>query len=139
MALHYDKIGPLRGWNSCGVALNQWEALDMSDVYSASALTFRLHGQFSPINFSIWSATGAPRQIRQRLSLENCLQFEEGIWSCAVPIKQFDQHEQFNWSATREVRLTVTEDVDAAIHEFQWSEYRGNVNKVHRWIENHMQ
>ena len=59
LALHYDKIGPLSGWNSCGVALNQWEALDMSDVYSASALTFRLHGQFSPLNFSIWSATGA--------------------------------------------------------------------------------
>ena len=70
LALHYDKTGPQRDWNSCGVALNQWEALDMSEVYSASALTFQLHGQFSPLNFSILSATGAPRQIRQRLSLD---------------------------------------------------------------------
>lgn len=139
LALHYDKTGPQRDWNSCGVALNQWEALDMSEVYSSSALTFQLHGQFSPLNFSIWSATGAPRQIRQRLSLDHCLQLEEDIWSCAIPIKQFDQHEQFNWSATREVRLTVTEDVDAKMHELQWSEYRGNPNKVLRWIEHQKQ
>ena len=56
-----------------------------------------------------------------------------------MPIKQFDQHEQFNWSATREVRLTVTEDVDAKMHELQWSEYRGNPNKVLRWIEHQKQ
>ena len=74
----------------------------------------------SATQFLHWSATGAQgRSVN--ISLDHCLQLEEGIWSCAFPIKQFDQHEQFNWSATREVRLTVTEDVDVKMHELQWS------------------
>ena len=40
LSLNYNRDGLDKEWNGFGVALNDWEVLDMSQVFSASALTF---------------------------------------------------------------------------------------------------
>jgi hypothetical protein len=135
LTLNYDNAGDDKEWNSFGMALNAWEPIDMSHVHSASALTFELQGEFAPLVFAIWSLTGAPRQIRKVLAKEDCVECEGKVWKCAVPIKSFAQYHRFNWRDSREVRVTMKDNIQAQIRDFQWQEYRGNPDKPKRWIE----
>ena len=135
LTLNYDNARDDKDWNSFGVALNAWEPVDMSDVHSASALTFELQGEFAPLVFAIWSLTGAPRQIRKVLAKKDCVECEGNVWKCAVPIKSFSQFDRFNWRGSREVRVTMNGDIQAQFRNFQWQEYRGNPDKPQRWIE----
>ena len=117
------------------MALNDWEVLDMSQVFSASALTFQLHGQWAPMTFGIYSAKGSPRSIQSVLGQEHCVQTADALWSCAMPIKNFNRHDELDWSAARELRVTMMNDIQTKMVEFQWEEYRGNPLKVQEWIE----
>jgi len=135
LVLNHDPDGKNKEWNAFGVALNGWEVLDMTAVHSHSALTFRLEGQWAPLGISIWSGKGKPRQIQTRLTGQHCLQMDEGVWSCAVPIKSMTRHEEFNWASTREVRVTMLRDTDIRLHDFAWEDYRGHPEKVERWLQ----
>lgn len=138
LALNYNRNGIDKAWNAFGVALNDWETLDMSGLYSASALTFELQGQWAPMTVAIWSAYGAPRRIQQQLTEDHCLQTSEGVWRCALPIKGFEQFELFKWKAAREVRVTLTDDIQTQLSKFEWKEYRGHPGKPMRWLERQM-
>ena len=135
LSLNYNRDGLDREWNGFGVALNDWEVLDMSQVFSASALTFQLHGQWAPMTFGIYSAKGSPRSIQSVLGQEHCVQTADALWSCAMPIKNFNRHDELDWSAARELRVTMMNDIQTKMVEFRWEEYRGNPLKVQKWIE----
>ena len=135
LVLKHDKGGANKEWNAFGVALNGWEMLDMSEVYSHSALTFRLEGGWVPLGMSIWSGKGKPRRIQSILTPQHCLQLDEGIWSCALPIKSMPWHDEFDWTGTREVRVTLPDDTDVSLHNLAWEVYRGHPGKVERWLQ----
>ena len=42
---------------------------------------------------------------------------------------------ELDWSAARELRVTMMNDIQTKMVEFQWEEYRGNPLKVQEWIE----
>ena len=135
LVLNHDKGGKNKEWNAFGVALNGWEMLDMTEVHSHSALTFRLEGTWAPLGISIWSGKGKPRQIQSTLTNRHCVQMDEGVWSCALPIKSMPRHDEFNWAGTREVRLTMPDDTVIRLHDFAWEAYRGHPDKVERWLQ----
>ena len=135
LVLKHDKGGANKEWNAFGVALNGWEMLDMSEVHSHSALTFRLEGGWVPLGMSIWSGTGKPRRIQSTLTPQHCVQLDEKIWSCALPIKSMPRHDEFDWTGTREVRVTLPDDTDVSLHNLAWEVYRGHPGKVERWLQ----
>ena len=135
LVLKHVKSGINGGWNAFGVALNGWEMLDMTEVHSHSALTFRLEGTWAPLGFSIWSGKGKPRHIQSTLTPQHCVLEEEGVWSCALPIKSMPRHDEFHWACAREVRVTMPDDTDICLHDFTWETYRGHPDKVQRWLQ----
>jgi hypothetical protein len=135
LVLKHDKSGINVGWNAFGVALNGWEMLDMTEVHSHSALTFRLEGTWAPLGLSIWSGKGKPRHIQSTLTPQHCVLEEEGVWSCALPIKSMPRHDEFHWACAREVRVTMPDDTDICLHDFTWETYRGHPDKVQRWLQ----
>lgn len=138
LELDYDGTNDFKGWDAFGIALNEWEALDMSALYRASALTFELHGQWTPLTFAIWSTHGTPRKIQKVLSDEHCIQTLDDVWQCALPIKGFGQFDRLEWGGTREVRVTMKESTQTRLCEFKWEEYRGNPSKPELWLERRM-
>ena len=96
--------------------------------------TFRLEGGWVPLGMSIWSGTGKAAYSIDADSSTLCAIGREN-WSCALPIKSMPRHDEFDWTGTREVRVTLPDDTDLSLHNFAWEVYRGHPGKVERWLQ----
>ena len=126
--------GANKEWNAFGVALNGWEMLDMSrciptrpDVSLGGGMGASWHVHL------VGQRQAAAHQ--STLTPQHCLQLDEGIWSCALPIKSMPRHDEFDWTGTREVRVTLPDDTDVSLHNLAWEVYRGHPGKVERWLQ----
>ena len=127
--LKHDKGGANKEWNAFGVALNGWEMLGHVRGAFPLGLDVSLGGGWVPLGMSIWSGKASRAHPIDADSSTLCA-IGRGIWSCALPIKSMPRHDEFDWTGTREVRVTLPDDTDVSLTTSAWEVYRGHPGKV---------
>ena len=122
-------------WNNFGFAFDKWNYVDISQIYSTSALNFKIRSSSIP-NLQIMLVTykGERRRIQKLIDESNFKEIERGVFEILLPIKSFTNYDLIDWSSLKEIRITVQESSQFEIGEFQIVEFRGNPAYPKKWI-----
>ena len=122
-------------WNNFGFAFDQWNHVDISEIYSTSALNFKIKSSTLPkLQIMIVSYKGEKRRIQRLIDESNYKEVEKGVYEVLIPIKSFDDYQLLDWKSLKEIRVTVKESSQFEIGEFQILEFRGNPKNPQKWI-----
>ena len=122
-------------WNNFGFAFDQWNHVDISEIYSTSALNFKIKSSTLPkLQIMIVSYKGDKRRIQSLITESNYREVEKGVYEVLIPIKSFDDYQLLDWKSLKEIRVTVKESSQFEIGEFQILEFRGNPKNPQKWI-----
>ena len=122
-------------WNNFGFAFDQWNHVDISEIYSTSALNFKIKSSKLPkLQIMIVSYKGDKRRIQSLITESNYREVEKGVYEVLIPIKSFDDYQLLDWKSLKEIRVTVKESSQFEIGEFQILEFRGNPKNPQKWI-----
>lgn len=130
LAVNYDSQKEGNKWNSFGFPFNKWELADLSEIYSTSALSFKIVSKNVPkmkINFI--SYQGKPRNISKIITDKNIFKIDEKTYEIFIPIKSVKNYDLINWSSMKELRFKVLETSIFEIGDFNLVEFRGNPKK----------
>ena len=129
----YDKKND-KIWNDFGVALHEYDRVDLSNHYRTAALHFVIKSSSLPkLRVSLVSYTGPQRVVETLLKPQHMKSREDGFSEAFIPIKSFKNFENVNWSAMQEVRVKVLQDANFEIGDFELVEFRGNPKNPTRW------
>ena len=130
LSVDYNSQKEDEKWNSFGFPFNKWESADLSEIYSTSALSFKIIAEKVPkmkINFI--SYLGKPRNISKIISEENIFKIDEKTFEIIIPIKSVKNHDLINWSNMKELRFKILESSIFEAGDFNLVEFKGNPNK----------
>ena len=108
----------------------------MSEVYSTSALNFKIVGKKIPkIKINLVSYLGKPRNISKLINENNIVQLDENTFEIFVPIKSFKNFNSVNWTKMKELRFRILETSNFEIVDFKLIEFRGNPDNPTKWFK----
>lgn len=123
-----------KSWNQVGFAISAWNRVDISSIYSTSALRFRIKASDVPkIQIMFVSYSGAKRRIIKAVNQSNILYHKDGIFDVLMPLKSFIDHGDFDWTSFKEIRVKVLETSAFEMGDFNLVEFRGNPLKPNQW------
>ena len=121
-------------WNIFGFSPYQWMRVDLSSIYSTSALTFKLKATEIPkLQAILFAYTGKKRRLQKTLNESHFIDRGNGMYEAYLPLKSLMEHSEFRWDALKEIRFKIQEGTQFEIGDFQLIEFRGNPKKPTEW------
>ena len=121
-------------WNIFGFSPYQWMRVDLSSIYSTSALKFKLKATELPkLQVILFAYTGKKRRLQKILNESHFIDRGNGMYEAYLPLKSLMEHSEFRWDALKEIRFKIQEGTQFEIGDFQLIEFRGNPKKPTEW------
>ena len=121
-------------WNIFGFSPYQWMHVDLSSIYSTSAIKFKLKANELPkLQAILFAYTGERRRLQKRLNENNFIVKENGIYEAYIPLKSLIGYSEFRWDDLKEIRFRILDGTQFEIGDFQIVEFRGNPKKPTEW------
>ena len=121
-------------WNIFGFSPYQWMRVDLSSIYSTSALKFKLKATELPkLQAILFAYTGKKRRLQKILNESHFIDRGNGMYEAYLPLKSLMEHSEFRWDALKEIRFKILEGTQFEIGDFQLIEFRGNPKKPTEW------
>ena len=121
-------------WNIFGFSPYQWMRVDLSSIYSTSALTFKLKTTELPkLQAILFAYTGKKRRLHKILNESHFIDRGNGVYEAYLPLKSLMGYSEFRWDALKEIRFKILEGTQCEIGDFQLIEFRGNPQKPTEW------
>ena len=121
-------------WNTFGFSPYQWMRIDLSSIYSTSAIKFNLKGTEIPkLQAVLFSYTGKNRRLNKILNENHFIDKGNGMYEAILPLKSLMDHSEFRWDALKEIRFKILKGSQFEIGDFQLIEFRGNPEKPNKW------
>ena len=121
-------------WNIFGFSPYKWMHVDLSSIYSTSAIKFKLKANKLPkLQAILFAYTGERRRLQKTLNESNFIVKENGIFHAYLPLKSLMGYGEFRWNDLKEIRFRVIEGNQFEIGDFQLIEFRGNPKKPTQW------
>ena len=121
-------------WNIFGFSPYQWMRVDLSSIYSTSALKFKLKATEIPkLQAILFAYTGKKRRLQKILNESHFIDRGNGMYEAYLPLKSLMEHSEFRWDALKEIRFKILEGTQFEIGDFQLIEFRGNPKKPTKW------
>jgi len=121
-------------WNIFGFSPYQWMRVDLSSIYSTSALKFKLKATELPkLQAILFAYTGKKRRLQKILNESHFIDRGNGMYEAYLPLKSLMEHSEFRWDAIKEIRFKILEGTQFEIGDFQLIEFRGNPKKPTEW------
>ena len=132
--VNYDKNSEDNKWNNFGFPFNKWEYADLSNIYTTSAIHFKIKSSTVPkIQLVIVAYSGKVRRLTKNIQSENIITSSDNQYLISIPIKSFKNYDQMNWESLKELRFKVLESSKFEIGDFKIVEFRGNPKKPNKW------
>ena len=121
-------------WNIFGFSPYQWMRVDLSSIYSTSALKFKLKATELPkLQVILFAYTGKKRRLQKILNESHFIDRGNGMYEAYLPLKSLMEHSEFRWDVLKEIRFKILEGTQFEIGDFQLIEFRGNPKKPTEW------
>ncbi len=121
-------------WNTFGFSPFQWMRVDISSIYTTSALTFKLKSTELPkLQTILFSYKGKKRKLEKILNESHYVDKGNGIFQAYLPLKSLIGYNEFEWDALKEIRFKMLKGTKVEIGDFQLIEFRGNPKKPTEW------
>ena len=121
-------------WNTFGFSPYMWMHVDLSSIYSTSAIKFKIKSSELPkLQVFLFAYTGERRRLQKTLNESNFIEKENGIFEGYIPLKSLKGHSKFRWDKLKEIRFRVLEGTQFEIGDFQLIEFRGDPKKPNKW------
>lgn len=121
-------------WNTFGFSPFQWMRVDISSIYTTSALTFKLKSTELPkLQTILLSYKGKKRKLEKILNESHYVDKGNGIFQAYLPLKSLIGYNEFEWDALKEIRFKMLKGTKVEIGDFQLIEFRGNPKKPTEW------
>ena len=121
-------------WNTFGFSPYKWMHVDLSSIYSTSAIKFKLKANELPkLQAILFAYTGERRRLQKTLNESNFIVNENGIYEAYLPLKSLMGYSEFRWHDLKEIRFRVLEGNQFEIGDFELIEFRGNPKKPTEW------
>ena len=121
-------------WNIFGFSPYQWLRIDISNIYSTSALKFKLKAtQIPKLQANFFAYTGKKRRLFKILNESHFIDKGNGIYEVYLPLKAINGHGEFRWDELKEIRFKILEGGQFELGDFQLIEFRGNPKKPTQW------
>ena len=121
-------------WNTFGFSPCQWMRVDISSIFTSSALTFKLKASELPkIQAVLFAYTGKKRRLEKVLNESHYIDKGNGMYQAYLPLKSLMGYGEFRWDALKEIRFKTLKGTQFEIGDFQLIEFRGNPKKPTEW------
>ena len=121
-------------WNTFGFSPYMWMHVDLSSIYSTSAIKFKIKSSELPkLQAFLFAYTGERRRLQKTLNESNFIDKKNGIFEGYIPLKSLIGHSKFRWDKLKEIRFRVLEGTQFEIGDFQLIEFRGDPKKPNKW------
>ncbi len=121
-------------WNTFGFSPYKWMRVDLSSIYSTSALKFKIRSTEIPsIQVFLFAYKGKKRRLQKILNERHFIDKKNGIYEAYIPLKSLIGYREFRWDEVKEIRIKTLENTQFEIGEFQIIEFRGNPKKPTKW------
>ena len=121
-------------WNTFGFSPYQWMRVDLSSIYSTSAIKFKLKAiEIPKLQAVLFSYTGKNRRLHKILNENHFIDKGNGMYEVYLPLKSLMGHSEFRWDALKEIRFKILKGSQFEIGDFQLIEFRGNPEKPNKW------
>ena len=121
-------------WNTFGFSPYKWMHVDLSSIYSTSAIMFKLKANELPkIQASLFAYTGERRRLQITLNESHFVDKKNGMYEAYLPLKSLMGYSEFRWDELKEIRFRVLDGTQFEIGDFQLIEFRGNPKKPTEW------
>ena len=121
-------------WNIFGFSPYQWLRIDISNIYSTSALKFKLKAtQIPKLQANFFAYTGEKRRLFKILNESHFIDKGDGIYEAYLPLKAIKGHGEFRWDELKEIRFKILGGGQFELGDFQLIEFRGNPKKPTQW------
>ena len=121
-------------WNTFGFSPYQWMHVDLSSIYSSSAIKFKLKASELPkLQVFLFAYTGEKRRLQKTLNESHFIDKENGIFEAYLPLKSLMGYSEFRWDKLKEIRFRVLDGNQFEIGDFQLIEFRGDPKKPTEW------
>ncbi|MAJ90480.1 MAG: hypothetical protein CMD08_04310 [Flavobacteriales bacterium] len=121
-------------WNTFGFSPYKWMRVDLSSIYSTSALKFKIRSTEIPsVQVFLFAYTGKKRRLQKILNESHFIDKKNGIYEAYIPLKSLIGYREFRWDEIKEIRIKILENTKFEIGEFQLIEFRGNPKKPTKW------
>lgn len=121
-------------WNTFGFSPYQWMHVDISSIFTSSALTFKLKASELPkIQVVLFAYTGKKRRLEKILNESHYIYKGNGMYQAYLPLKSLMGYGEYRWDALKEIRFKTLKGTQFEIGDFQLIEFRGNPKKPTEW------
>ena len=121
-------------WDTFGFSPYKWMHVDLSSIYSTSAIMFKLKAKELPkLQAFLFAYTGEIRRLQKTLNESHCVDKKNGMYEAYLPLKSLMGYSEFRWDELKEIRFRVLESGQFEIGDFQLIEFRGNPKKPTEW------
>ena len=121
-------------WNTFGFSPYQWMHVDLSSIYTTSAIAFKIKANELPkIQAFLFAYTGERRRLQKTLNERNFIDKGNGMYEAYLPLKSLIGYREFGWDALKEIRFKILDGTQFEIGDFQLIEFRGNPKKPTEW------
>jgi len=121
-------------WNTFGFSPYHWMRVDLSSIYTTSAITFKLKTTELPkLQAVLFAYTGKKRRLQKILNESHFIDRGNGVYDAYLPLKSLMGYSEFRWDAIKEIRFKILEGTQFEIGDFQLIEFRGNPKKPTEW------
>ena len=121
-------------WNTFGFSPFKWMHVDLSSIYSSSAIKFKLKASELPkLQVFLFAYTGEKRRLQKTLNESHFIDKENGIFEAYLPLKSLMGYSEFRWDKLKEIRFRVLDGNQFEIGDFQLVEFRGDPKKPTEW------
>lgn len=129
--LDKSKVMP---WNIFGFSPHKWMRVDISSIYTTSALTFKIKAKKIPkLQTFLFAYKGDRRRLQKTLNETNFIDKGNGFYEAILPFKSLIGYSEFRWDELKEIRFKIIEGTQFEIGNFQIIEFRGNPKKPTKW------
>ena len=121
-------------WNTFGFSPYMWMHVDLSSIYSTSAIKFKIKSSELPkLQAFLFAYTGEKRRLQKTLNESHFIDKENGIFEAYLPLKSLMGYSEFRWDKLKEIRFRVLDGNQFEIGDFQLIEFRGDPKKPTEW------
>mgnify|MGYP000070496940 FL=1 len=121
-------------WNTFGFSPYMWMHVDLSSIYSTSAIKFKIKSSELPkLQAFLFAYTGEKRRLQKTLNESHFIDKENGMFEAYLPLKSLMGYSEFRWDKLKEIRFRVLDGNQFEIGDFQLIEFRGDPKKPTEW------
>ena len=121
-------------WNTFGFSPYRWMHVDLSSIYTTSAITFKIKTNELPkLQAILFAYTGKKRRVQKTLNESHFIYKGDGMYQAYLPLKSLMVYSEFSWDALKEIRFKILQGTQFEIGDFELIEFRGNPKKPTEW------